>query len=66
MKESIRPSVFIRKGQGTGNVILSTRLDSWDGFLSALSATDVPVDFLVDQDRQQCKQTRDPLQGWAE
>ncbi|MFT5934336.1 MAG: antitoxin VapB [Hydrogenophaga sp.] len=59
-------SVFIRKDQRTGDVILSTRPDTWDGFLEALSATDVPTDFLDEQERQQGKQTRDPLQGWAE
>jgi antitoxin VapB len=59
-------SVFIRKDQRTGDVILSRRPDTWDGFLQALSATEVPPDFLDKEERQQGEQSRDPLQGWTE
>lgn len=59
-------SVFIRKDLRTGDVILSKRPDTWDGFLQALSATEVPADFLGHEERQQGEQTRDPLQGLTE
>lgn len=57
-------SVFIRKDQRTGDVILSRRPDTWDRFLQALSATEVPPDFLDKEERQQGAQPRDPLPGW--
>jgi len=60
------PSVYIRKDPCTGDVILSTGPDNWDGFLDALSATDIPIEFLGAQERQQDKQTRDPLEDSAE
>jgi antitoxin VapB len=59
-------TVFIRKDQRTGDVVLSRRPDSWDGFLRALAEADVPTDFLSPEDRQQGEHSRDPLEGWTE
>jgi antitoxin VapB len=41
--------VFIRRDAATGDVILSRRPESWDGFLALLQETDVPEDFLADR-----------------
>lgn len=57
--------VFIRQDPETGDVILSRKPASWDGFLSALKNADVPVDFLSEQERQQGTQDRDPFAGAA-
>ena len=38
--------VFIRQGSATGDVILSRKPTTWDGFFTALQATDVPQYFL--------------------
>ncbi len=46
-------SVFIRKDQRTGDVVLSRRPDSWDGLMNALAHTEVPAGFLSPADRQQ-------------
>lgn len=56
--------VYIRRDPVTGDVILSRKPDSWDGFLAALQDAAVPADFLTDRD--QGTQTRDPLGGWQE
>ena len=58
--------VFIRKDPETGDVILSRKPESLDGFLAALKEVDVPADFLSQAERQQGEQNRDPLEGWAE
>jgi antitoxin VapB len=55
--------VFIRKDPNTGEVILSARPTSWDGFFEALDAADFPADFLDPNDRAQGRQDRDPLDG---
>jgi len=55
--------VFIRRDPETGDVILSRKPASWDGFFTALKAADVPDDFLNEMDRNQGTQDRDPLEG---
>ena len=58
--------VFIRQDPETGDVILSRRPATWDGFFAALEATDVPADFLDQAEREQSNQARDPFAGWRE
>ena len=58
--------VFIRRDPKTGDVILSRKPTSWDGFFTALQAVDVPRDFLGEAERDQGSQDRDPLDGWRE
>ncbi len=55
--------VFIRQDPETGDVILSRRPATWDGFFTALKAADVPNDFLDEKDRMQGTQDRDPFEG---
>jgi len=50
----------------TGDVILSRKPTTWDGFFSALQVADVPQDFLSDAERAQGTNDRDPLEGWRE
>ncbi len=54
--------VFIRKDAQTGDVILSLRPDTWDGFFTALKKASVPVDFLDEKERHQHGQNRDPFE----
>lgn len=58
--------VFIRQDPETGDVILSRKPESWDGFFAALSEAEVEcaADFL--DHRDQAPQSRDPFQGWQE
>ena len=56
--------VFIRRDPETGDVILSRRPETWDGFFAARAAADVPRDFLSGEERRQPDQERDPFQGW--
>jgi antitoxin VapB len=58
--------VFIRQDAETGDVILSSRPSTWDGFLVALKGAAVPNDFLGAEDRKQSPQTRDPFEGHGE
>jgi len=58
--------VFIRRDPETGDVILSRKPATRDGFLAALKGTEVPADFLDATDRDQDHQGRDPFAGWAE
>ncbi|MGD0761644.1 MAG: AbrB/MazE/SpoVT family DNA-binding domain-containing protein [Roseiarcus sp.] len=44
--------VFIRRDPKTGDVILSRRPDSWDGFFAALDKAAILDDFLVASERQ--------------
>jgi antitoxin VapB len=41
--------VFIRQDPAIGDVILSRKPDSWDGFFKRLQSAEVPEDFLVDR-----------------
>lgn len=55
--------VFIRRDPVTGDVVLSRRPDSWDGFISLCSTTAVPSDFVTDAERDQGTEERDPFDG---
>lgn len=54
--------VFIRRDPETGDVILSRKPASWDGFFAALDDGAVPDDFLDDRERSHGTQERDPLE----
>jgi antitoxin VapB len=58
--------VFIRQDPATGDVILSRKPSTWDGFFAALERVDVPADFMSDAERAQGANDRDPLDGWVE
>lgn len=58
--------VFIRQDPETGDVILSRKPATWDGFFDALKGADVPADFLDAQERNQGATARDPFAGWRE
>ena len=53
--------VFIRRDPETGDVIISEKPGSWDGFLELLAETDVPEDFMVDRGDEPA-QERIPLE----
>ena len=55
--------VYIRKDFETGDVILSRRPTTWDGFFAALEKADVPADFLSATEREQGTQDRDTFDG---
>lgn len=55
--------VYIRRDHDTGDVILSRRPDSWAGFFSLDASTEVPANFMSEEDRQQGEQHRDPFDG---
>jgi len=48
--------VFIRQDPKTGDVILSRKPTTWDGFFTALQAVEVPSGFLNDAERAQGSQ----------
>ena len=52
--------VYIRKDPETGDVIISEKPASWDGFFELLESTDVPEDFLSERNDEP-PQSRDPL-----
>jgi len=56
--------VYIRKDAETGDVILSSRPDSWDDFFMMLDKADIPEDFLSDRDTSP-PQHRDLFHGDA-
>lgn len=58
--------VFIRQDAETGDVILSRKPTTWDGFFAALKGADIPADFLSKEEREQPEQNRDPLEGVSE
>lgn len=53
--------VYIRRDEVTGDVILSSRPENWDGFFAALADAEVPEDFLDAAERAQPDTGRDPL-----
>ena len=55
--------VYIRQDPQTGDVVLSRRPATWDGFLAALKGAPVPGDFLDEKERNQGSQERDPFKG---
>lgn len=58
--------VYIRRDPVTGDVILSRRPDSWEGFFALDATTDVPADFMSEGDRNQGEHARDPFAGAPE
>ena len=58
--------VFIRKDAQTGDVILSRKPATWDGFFDALKGVRVPEGFMGKQERAQASPVRDPFEGWRE
>ena len=58
--------VFVRRDPDTGDVILSSKPDDWEGFFALLQGAEVPSDFLDERERQQGGQERDPCDGWHE
>ena len=58
--------VFIRKDQETGDVILSRKPATWDGFFAALKEAHVPTDFLDEKERSQGMHERDPFEDHQE
>jgi antitoxin VapB len=42
--------VFIRRDPATGDVVLSRKPESWEGFLTLAARTPVPADFMTDRD----------------
>lgn len=55
--------VFIRRDPASGDVVLSRRPESWDGFLALCQTTEVPEDFMRGEDRAQGDAIRDPFEG---
>jgi antitoxin VapB len=60
------PEVYIRRDPQTGDVILSRKPTTWDGFFAALKEAKAPADFLAAEARRQDAQDRDPFDGWKE
>jgi antitoxin VapB len=54
---------YIRRDNATGDVILSTKRHTWDGFFAALKGAAVPADFLDKRERRQAARKRDPFAG---
>lgn len=57
--------VYIRRDASTGDVVLSRRPDTWDGFFALYETTQIPVDFMSEADRNQGEQLRDPFTDTA-
>lgn len=53
--------VFIRRDAETGEVILTEKPQTWDGFLAALDAIDVPEDILDLEARKRMIHDPDPF-----
>lgn len=58
--------VFIRRDPVSGDVILSRRPPTWDGFFAALAGAEVPDEFLSERERNQEDVDRDPFAEWRE
>jgi len=58
--------VFIRKDEKTGDVILSAKPATWDGFFEAMKGVEVPDDFLSPEEREHGGFPPDPFEGWVE
>ena len=50
--------VFIRRDEATGDIVISKKPDSWDGFFELLDSIDVPDDFMLERDNDE-PQARD-------
>lgn len=58
--------VFIRQDPVTGDVILSRKPETLDGFFAALKGLEVPSNFLSPAERNQGSNPHDPFDGWTE
>jgi antitoxin VapB len=58
--------VFIRRDPISGDVILSRKPASWDGFFEALQRAEPVPDFLDEADRNRGTHDRDPFADWSE
>lgn len=58
--------VFIRKDPETGEVILTEKPRTWDGFFAALEGLEVPEDFLDLEERKRMPHDPDPFADWDE
>ena len=58
--------VFIRRDSTTGDVILSSKPDTWDGLFELYGKGEVPDDFMGPADRDPAAHDRDPFAGWTE
>lgn len=58
--------VFIRQDPKTGDIILSRRPESWDGFFQAIKNHVAPANFLDKKERNQNVSHRDPFEGERE
>lgn len=58
--------VFIRKDPVTGDVILSRKPESLDGFFAVLAGAEVPADFLSPAERHAPERVTDPFADWQE
>jgi antitoxin VapB len=58
--------VFIRRDPETGDVILSRKPATWDGFFAVLGDAHAPSDFLDEKERNQGRQDRDPFEKLSE
>jgi antitoxin VapB len=53
--------LFIRRDETTGDVVLSTRPNSWVGFFALYGTSAVPDDFMIETDRAEAIHSRDPF-----
>lgn len=58
--------VYIRRDPETGDVILSRKPTTWEGFFAVLKDANVAADFLAAGERRQDAHDRDPFDGWKE
>lgn len=58
--------VFVRRDPKTGDVILSSKPNSWDGLFSLYDKGGMPDDYMGPADRNQTAQDRDPFKDWKE
>ncbi|MGI4848564.1 MAG: antitoxin [Janthinobacterium lividum] len=54
--------VYIRRDLQTGDVIMSHRPQSWNGFFELVKATDTPADFMSQEDGNQGALGRYPFE----
>ncbi len=58
--------VFVRRDPKTGDVILSSKPNSWDGLFELYGKDGVPGAFMRPDERERASQDRDPFDGWKE
>jgi antitoxin VapB len=58
--------VLVRRDPKTGDGILSSKPDSWDGLFELYGEGGVPDDFMGPADRDLPCPDRDPFEGWEE